>query len=116
LSRARRWELFDPQHQPKVLLAQRNISRHGANKLPAGRPAIDHGFRWWLGRLLARHPEQPGAQVPKKRLPEGWLLSTSGSAPRLKQPLKTDWWQTHAIKHKTAVTITLGKGRVNWDL
>jgi hypothetical protein len=42
-----------------------------------------------------------GKSVPKKRLPEGWLLSTSGSAPRLEQPLKIERVFVGGDEHKT---------------
>lgn len=58
----------------------------------------------WVVELLDVH---------KKRLPEGWLQSTSGSAPRLMQPLEHKFRSRIQKSNTTEVTILLPPISVN---
>jgi len=48
-----------------------------------------------------------------KKLPEGWLQSTSGSMPRLMQPLEHNFGSRLQISYATEVTILLPPISVN---
>ena len=71
--------------------------------------ALDPFYRGWEGSLGA-------AAVTKKRLPEGWLLSTSGSAPRQKAVVLNVGSNVMGSIDATAVTIPLPLPPVNQQL
>src|SRR2546421_8734505 len=70
----------------------------------------------WEGRGDRRGRDEK--RLPKKRLPEGWLLSTSGSAPRLESRKSRDRLQalqTCRIDPRNAGDYTFASKRCQSD-
>src|SRR6185437_2703321 len=93
----------------KMLAAERLVGSDGCDELAAGTDGHGRDSTHREGKSNRVHPLPARAAIAaQKKLPEGWLLSTSGSAPRLEKAVSFVS-VADGIPPVSAVTITAGR-------